>query len=72
MKVIKKGRIKVPFREIVNGDVFYSNDFDDYAMKILPKVHRDVNAVLLTDGDLVFIPNDDEVELTEVELVERD
>ena len=55
MKVIKKGRIKVPFREIVNGDVFYSNDFDDYAMKILPKVHRDVNAVLLTAIWFLFL-----------------
>lgn len=70
MKFSKKGRTQVPFREVTSGDVFYSDDFSDYGMKLVPK-KRDVNTVLLTDGDLVFLPNDAKVEPLEGEFVER-
>ena len=34
MKFVKASRPKVPFREIVFGGVFYSEDFGNYGMRI--------------------------------------
>mgnify|MGYP001025798807 FL=1 len=72
MKFVKASRLKVPFREIVCGDVFYSEDFGNYGMRI---VARDAtsysNAILLHDGHLVYFPDDMEVELVDGEFVER-
>lgn len=67
----KEGRAKVLFNELCIGDVFYLNDFNDYAMKIVPENTINVTAVLLTSGVLVYVPSDVEVELVEGEFVER-
>ena len=67
----KEGRAKVLFKELCIGDVFYSNDFNDYAMKIVPENTINVTAVLLTSGVLVYVPSDVEVEAVEGEFVER-
>lgn len=67
----KEGRAKVLFKELCIGDVFYSNDFNDYAMKIVPENAINVTAVLLTSGILVYVPCDVEVESVEGEFVER-
>lgn len=72
MKFIKANRSVVPFREVVCGNVFYSQDFSDYGMKITAKDATSYsNAVLLADGDLIYLPNDMEVELVNGEFVER-
>ena len=67
----KEGRTKVLFKELRIGDVFYLNDFNDYAMKIIPENTINVTAVSLTGGVLVYVPSDVEVELVEGEFVER-
>ena len=67
----KEGRAKVLFNELCIGDVFYLNDFNDYAMKIVPENNINVTAVLLTSGVLVYVPSDVEVELVEGVFVER-
>ena len=67
----KEGRAKVLFKELCIGDVFYLNDFNDYAMKIVPENTINVTAVLLTSGVLVYVPSDVEVESVEGEFVER-
>ena len=67
----KEGRAKILFKELCIGDVFYLNDFNDYAMKIVPENTINVTAVLLTSGVLVYVPSDVEVELVEGEFVER-
>lgn len=72
MKFVKTNRPKIPFCEVVSRDVFYSEYFGDYGMRIAEKdATSHSNAVLLTDGDLVYIPNDMEVEIVNGEFVER-
>lgn len=71
-KVVRASRPKVPFREVISGGVFYSEDFGDYGMKIAAKDTTSyLNTVLLADGELVYLPNDMEVELVNGEFVER-
>ena len=72
MKFAKASRPKVPFREIVCGDVFYSVDFGNYGMKIAERDSTShSNAILLRDGHFVYFPDDMEVELVDGEFVER-
>ena len=72
MKFVRASRTKVPFREIVCGDVFYSEDFGDYGMRIAARdATSHSNAVLLADGNIVYIPDDMEVEIVNGEFVER-
>lgn len=72
MKFVRTSRPKIPFREVVSGDVFYSEDFGDYGMRLAAKDATSYsNAVLLADGDLIYLPNDIEVELVTGEFVER-
>lgn len=67
----KEGRAKVLFKELCIGDVFYLNDFNDYAMKIVPENTIKVTAVSLTSGELIYVLPDVEVESVEGEFVER-
>lgn len=72
MKFVRTSRPKLPFCEVVSHDVFYSEDLGDYGMRIATKdTTSHSNAVLLTDGDLVYIPNNMEVEIVNGEFVER-
>lgn len=72
MKFVRTNRPKIPFCEVVSRDVFYSEYLEDYGMRIAEKdVTSHSNAVLLTDGDLVYIPNDMKVEIVNGEFVER-
>lgn len=72
MKFVRTSRPKIPFREVVSRDVFYSEDFGNYGIRIAAKdATSHSNAVLLADGDLVYIPNDMEVEIVNGEFVER-
>lgn len=72
MKFVRASRPKVPFREIFCGDVFYSEDFGDYGMRLAARVATShSNAVLLADGNIVYIPDDMEVEIVNGEFVER-
>lgn len=72
MKFVRTSRPKIPFREVVSGDVFYSEDFGGYGMRLAAKDATSYsNAVLLADGDLIYLPNDIEVELVNGEFVER-
>lgn len=72
MKFVRASRPEVPFREIVWGGVFYSEDFGDYGMRIAARdATSHSNAVLLTGGYIVYIPDDMEVELVDGEFVER-
>ena len=72
MKFVKASRPKVPFREIVCGDVFYSEDFGDYGMRIATRDATSYsNVILLDDGHLGYIPDDMEVEIVDGEFVER-
>ena len=72
MKFVRASRPKVPFREVFGGDVFYSEDFGDYGMRIAARAATShSNAILLADGYLVYIPDDMEVEIVKGEFVER-
>lgn len=72
MKFVRASRPKVPFREVFIGDVFYSEDFGDYGMRIAARdATSHSNAFLLSDGHLVYIPDDIEVETVYGEFVER-
>lgn len=71
MMLSKEGRAKILFKKLCIGDVFYLNDLNDYAMKIVPENTINVTAVLLTSGVLVYVPSDVEVESVEGEFVER-
>lgn len=72
MKFVRASRLKVPFREIFSGDVFYSEDFGDYGMRIATRdATSHSNAILLGDGYIVYIPDDMEVEIVKGEFVER-
>lgn len=72
MKFAKASRPKVPFREIVSGDVFYSEDFGDYGMRIAARDATSYsNVILLEDGHLGYIPDNMEVEIVDGEFVER-
>ena len=72
MKFAKASRPKVPFREIFSGDVFYSEDFGDYGMRIAARdATSHSNVILLSDGHLGYIPDNMEVEIVDGEFVER-
>lgn len=72
MKFVRASRLKVPFREIVCGDVFYSEDFGDYGMRIATRdATSHSNVILLDDGHLGYIPDNMEVEIVNGEFVER-
>ena len=72
MKFVRASRPKVPFREVFGGDVFYSEDFGDYGMRIAARDATSYsNAILLSDGHLGYIPDDMEVEIVKGEFVER-
>lgn len=72
MKFVRASRPKVPFREIVSGDVFYSEDFGNYGIKMATRDATSYsNAILLSDGHLAYIPDNMEVELVDGEFVER-
>ena len=72
MKFARASRPKVPFREIVCGNVFYSEDFGDYGMRIAARDATSYsNVILLDDGHLGYIPDDMEVEIVDGEFVER-
>ena len=72
MKFVRASRPKVPFREIFCGDVFYLEDFGDYGMRIAARdATSHSNAILLSDGHIVWIPDDMEVEIVNGEFVER-
>lgn len=72
MKFVRASRQKVPFREIFSGDVFYSEDFGNYGMRIATRDATSYsNAILLSDGHLVYIPDDMEVEIVYGVFVER-
>lgn len=38
MKFVRTSRPKIPFREVVSRDVFYSEDFGNYGMRIAAKM----------------------------------
>lgn len=72
MKFVRASRPRVPFRELVGGEVFYSEDFGDYGMRIATKnATSHSNAIMLADGYIVYIPDDMEVEIVKGEFVER-
>lgn len=72
MKFVRASRPKVPFREIVSGEVFYSEDFGDYGMRIAARDATSYsNVILLEDGHLGYIPDSMEVEIVDGEFVER-
>lgn len=72
MKFVRASRPKVPFREIVSGEVFYSEDFGDYGMRIAARDATSYsNVILLEDGHLGYIPDGMEVEIVDGEFVER-
>lgn len=72
MKFVRASRPKVPFRELVSGEVFYSEDFGDYGMRIAARdATSHSNAILLGDGYIVYIPDDMEVEIVKGEFMER-
>ena len=72
MKFVRASRQKVPFREIFSGEVFYSEDFGDYGMRIAARdATSHSNAILLGDGYIVYIPDDMEVEIVKGEFMER-
>lgn len=72
MEITKANRGKKLFGELFCGDVFYSENCGGYGIRIAAKdATSHSNAVLLADGDLVYIPNDMEVEIVNGEFVER-
>lgn len=72
MKFVRASRPKIPFRETVSGDVFYSQDFGDYGIRVVAEDATSYsNVVLLGSGHLVYISNDMEVEIVDGEFVER-
>lgn len=71
MKIVNKNRVIVPFREIVNGDIFYTKEFNDYGMRIVAKDTTTWNAIILTSGTAIYIPADLDVEIVEGSFVEE-
>lgn len=77
MEIIVKNKIQISFSKLKNGDVFYSEDCNGYAMKILEEKGMDWNAVSLRSGDvslrngeLFYIPNSMIVEWVKGKFVE--
>ena len=70
MEITKANRGKNLFGELFCGDVFYSENCGGYGMKILEENNINSNSISLTDGQLLYIPNNTVVEIVRGKFVE--